>query len=242
MRMVHYHLALSAVLAPALLITAATGIWHDGSQVHLGLGVLTAMLAVATQTLLILFMIVTGRILKEAMRSRPLAPDFLAELNRFFSERRAYPVALGASALAVATAVLGYGSRIGVPPAVHMLLGLFTVVVNLATIPAGQRTLRGNQELLDRVAGELDRIDAELAARGAAVETPEIRWTVGLAARRLVFAASAWLPYLYWGLVVWRGDFARVPAAFLAATAALSFLGLASAWRARGRAPAENGG
>ena len=25
-----------------------------------------------------------------------------------------------------------------------------------------------------------------------------------------VIAIAAWLPYIYWGLVVWRGDFSRV--------------------------------
>ena len=230
MRMSHYYLALAILLAPALLATAVLGATHaPGSQLHMEFGLVTAVLCLATNTLFILFMVVTGRVLKAAMAARPLSPRFLAELNEFFARKRAYPQTLFSALAVVATAVLGYGSRIGVPSFVHMTLGLVAVLLNLATIPLALRTLRENQGLLDRATAELDALEAELGP--VPPEATEIPWTVGPRTRWLIFAASAWAPFLYWGLVVWRGEFSRLSPAFLIGTAIVSCLGL---WRALG--------
>ena len=78
MRMQHYFAAAVAITAPALLLTAGLGILGD-PELHLKVGLVTAMATVGTHTLLILFMIVTGRVLKEAMASRPLPAEFLSE-------------------------------------------------------------------------------------------------------------------------------------------------------------------
>ena len=226
--MLHYYAALAFTLIPSLLITLVLGIWYDGSETHLGMGLLTAILCVATNTLLIMFMIVTGRVLKAAMKSRPFGDDFLAELNEFFRTRRAYPVALIAASIAAATAVLGYGRFIGVPSFVHMLLGLATVIVNLFAIQIGVRALRENQDLLDRATDELDRIDREIGP--APEEAGEVEWRFPATTRWAVFALSSWLPYIYWGLVVWRGAFDRVPTPFIIGTMVVSCGGVLFAW------------
>jgi hypothetical protein len=231
MRMVHYYLALACVLAPCLLLTLATGALHDGSERHLMAGFFTAILCVATHTLLILFMIVSGRVLKAAMQSRELPPEFLDELNRFFAQRRAYPLAIVSAFAATAAAVLGYGSFIGVPPAVHVLVGVGAALVNLLALGHGVRSLRANQDLLDRAARELDRLDAAGAPVRAGAGEPQ--WSVRPATRWLVFALSAWGPYLYWALVVWRGAFGQVPQALPVLSGLVSLFGLAQAFRAR---------
>jgi hypothetical protein len=228
--MVHYYLALALVLAPCLVLTALSGVFHHpGSEGHLLLGFFTALLCVATNTLLILFMIVSGRVLKEAMRSRQLAPEFLTELNAFFAARRAYPLALGAAFAATAAAVLGYGRYIGVGPALHVVVGAAALLLNGIALMQGVRTLRSNQRLLDRAAAELDRLDA--AGTPPRPEGSEPGWAYGPRGRWLIFAVSAWGPYLYWALVVWRGDFGNVPAALPLVTVALSVLGFLRAWR-----------
>lgn len=231
MRMVHYYLGLACVLAPCLVLTLLSGAFHDGSERHLMLGFFTAVLCVATHTLLILFMIVSGRVLKVAMQSRELSSAFLAELNRFFAERRAYPLALVSAFAATAAAVLGYGHFIGVPAAVHVLVGLGAVLLNLLALAQGVRALRANQVLLDRAARELDRLDAAGIPTRAGAGEPQ--WSVGPAARWLVFALSAWAPYLYWALVVWRGAFAQVSPALPVLSGLVSLYGLRQAWRAR---------
>ncbi len=236
MRMVHYYLALAIVLAPCLLATLATGAFHDGSDRHLVLGLFTALLCVATDTLLILFMIVSGRILKVAVQARALGPEFLGELNLFFARKKAYPAALLSAFLATAAAVLGYGRFIGVPGAVHVLVGLAAALANLLALPVGVSTLRSNQRLLDRAARELDRQDlsGSVVVGGAG----EPQWAFRRSTRWLVFAVSAWGPYLYWSLVVWRGEFSRVAPLFPILTLAVSALGLFLAWHSR-RQPAS---
>jgi hypothetical protein len=229
--MVHYYLALAILLVPCLLLVLATGALPDGSSRHLTVGFFTAVLCVATNTLLILFMIVSGRVLRAAMQSRDLAPAFLRELNEFFARRSAYPLAILAAFAATAAAVLGYGRFIGVPAAVHVLLGLAAVLLNAFALGHGVRALRVNQALLDRAASELDRLDA--AGAPVRTEAASPAWVYGPATRWIVFGVSAWAPYLYWALVVWRGDFAHVPPALLALCALGSLFGLAQAWRAR---------
>lgn len=237
MRMVHYYLALAFVLAPCLLATLFSGAFQDGSERHLLVSFFTAVLCVATQTILILFMIVSGRVLKAAMRSRRLEGKFLAELNDFFAHRRAYPLAIFAAFAATAAAVLGYGRFIGVPPAVHMLVGLAAVLLNLFALGAGTRTLRLHQGLMDRAAAELDRLDRIGAPIDEAAAA--IPWAYPARTRWLVFALSAWAPYLYWALIEWRGDFARVAWPVPLVTALVSAFGFWQVVRAGTRADAD---
>ena len=174
MRMVHYFSALALVVAPALLATMITGIWLQGGTTHLAVGLVGALLAVGAQTLLILFMIVTGRVLRAAMESRPLPQEFLGELNAFFSQKRAYPLAGIAALVVTAAAVLGYGNRaFGAHPSIHMLVGLFAVMFNLWALQEGYVALRANQVLIDRTEAELDRIDRE-APETIRPEEPEL--------------------------------------------------------------------
>jgi hypothetical protein len=214
MRMRHYFAAAALLLVPALLAALLSGLYHDASERHLWTGLFTAILGVAVHTLVILFMLVTGRVLREAMRARALGPQWLAELNRFFSERRAYPMAvLGAFSL-VAAGVLGMTAHgFGISPAWHMLVGVLAVCVNLWALSEEYRALRSNQELIDRVAAELDRMDRAASELGTApaleASSPESdrRAVVRLGLTLLV---GSWLPYLYWALITWRGDFSRV--------------------------------
>jgi len=230
MRMVHYYLAMALVLAPCLVLTLLSGV-QDGSERHLTVGLFTAVLCVATNTLLILFMIVSGRVLRAAMLSRELGREFLEELNGFFARRRAYPLAILAAFAATVAAVLGYGRFIGVPSVVHVLVGLAALLLNAIALVNGGRLLRANQTLLDRAAAELDRLDA--AGAPVRVEAGGPQWAYSSRTRWLVFAASAWAPYLYWSLVVWRGAFERVNPLLLVLSALVSLFGLAQAARAR---------
>lgn len=213
MRMVHYFTAAAVLLTLALFAVLWTGLFKDAGELHLWTGLLTGTLGVGTHTLVILFVLITGRVLREAMRARELSAEFLQELNTFFAEKRAYPLAiLGAFSL-VTAGVLGMSARgFGISPAWHMLIGGVAVLLNLWTLTEELRVLRANQGLIDRVASELDRIDAstdaaELAARAEEAERSDPRAVGRLG---LTLAIAAWLPYLYWGLITWRGDFSRV--------------------------------
>ena len=235
MRMMHYFGALALLALAALLGSAWTGFRFLG-EAHVAWGLFTAVLVSAAHVLLILFMIVTGRVLKEAMRVRRLDGEFLAELNVFFARKKAYPVAFVAASVVVAAAVLGYAHKgFGTPAPVHWIAGLAGIAVNLWAIPIELRALRENQGLIDRAAAELDRIDraerterAQVATEGA--ETVETYDPRGMIQWGLAVAAGAWFPYLYWAIAVWHGDFARVS---LHPWIEISVFGLAVWWIAR---------
>jgi len=231
MRMLSYFRALVAVCIPALLATAVSGIWLEGTERHLAIGLFSAILLVATHSLLIVFMIVTGRILKAAMRTRRLDTALLDELNRFFAEKSAYPVALLAAASIVATGVLGYGQRaFELAPAVHMLCGLAALLLNVWALQLEYQALRDNQAILDRTAQALDRLDR--AGEQPAPLPDDFRF--GPSQRWTIAALSVWGPYLYWSLIVWKGSFDRVPRALLLGTIGISLLCLICAGLTRG--------
>lgn len=235
MRMLHYWSGLAATAALALLVAAALGIFGGPSEAHLFAGLFAAAATVGAHALLIVFMLVSGRIVREAIRTRPLPHAFLDELNRFFAHKRAYPAAgLGAVAI-VATGVLGYARHgFGVSPAVHMLAGVIALVFNLWAFQQEWRALRENQDLLDRTARELDAIDDAHPEIAVAAAEARARESFAPAKSWLIVGVSAWMPYLYWGLVVWRGDFTRMAGWMLPTTIAVSAIALVCAWLTRG--------
>lgn len=212
MRMVYYFAALAVLVVPGLIWTLWSGVRH--SPVHLQVGLISAICASAAHSLLIVFMIVTGRVLREATNARPLGSEYLRELNDFFAHKKIYPTALLAVLSIVVAAVLGYGHRaFGLPPSVHMLAGIVAVVVNLLTLPVEYKTLRQNQILLDRTAAALDALDLEQSAQSgeeAQAGAEAVFDPRGAARWGLAFGVGAWMPYLYWALIVWKGDFGRV--------------------------------
>lgn len=227
MRMLHYFGGLAALSTLALLATAASGFAGAGER-HLEVGLVGAVLGVATHTLLIVFMIVTGRILKEAVRVRDLSPTYLEELNAFFAKKRAYPAAILGAFSVVVTGVLGMTARgFELPAGVHWSAGLVSLALHLYALLVGISALSDNQDLLDRTAQELERLEVEEGPVDALEPTsafsPRATW--------LVAAVSAWAPYLYWSLVVWKGAFARVPAWAPLLSAGVSALFLWNAWR-----------
>lgn len=209
MRMFHYYVIALAIVVPALLATTWLGV-SGQVETHFTVALLTAFATVGAHSLLILFMILTGRILREAMRARDLPPEFLVELNEFFARKAAYPAAVFASMAIVFAGVLSMAQReFGWSPATHMVAGVGALLINLWAFPLELKALRQNQGLVDRVAIELDRIDQDLEQRGELPvdEPPDPK---AIARGAFIVGISAWMPYLYWVLVVWRGDFSRV--------------------------------
>jgi hypothetical protein len=135
-----------------------------------------------------------------------------------------------------AAAVLGFAHRaFGFAPAVHWLAGIAALVFNLWAIAIEYRALRENQDLIDRVALELDRIDKEREPTALATGGDDAYDPARAARLGLVVAVSAWFPFLYWALIVWKGHFARMDLhPWLEISALASIFGLC-VWRiARG--------
>jgi len=212
MRMVHYFAGLAALVIPALLWTAWTG-FAGGGESHVSAGLVAAVFAVLAHTLVILFMLVTGRVLKEAMATREFPPAFLAELNDFFARKKAYPAALLGASVTAFAAVLGYAHRgFGIPAWIHWAAGFAAIAGNAWAIVHEHRALLANRSLVDRAAAELDRLDRARAGAAGPSEDAGVEPYDPVRVGRwgLILAVSAWFPYLYWALIVWRGDFARV--------------------------------
>lgn len=204
-----YFLTGAGLLVVALGATVVLGL--TGSPKHLWAGLLTVALGVGVHTLVILFMLVTGRVLREAIKVRKLSAEFLAELNQFFARKGAYPLAGSSATALVAAGVLGYGARgFGISPAWHWLVGLCAALLNLFALQHEYLALRANQRLVDRAASELDALDRESEARGEPLppEPPSEPW---LSLRNgLTLAIGAWLPYLYRTVIQRHGRFDEV--------------------------------
>jgi len=209
MRMIHYFGAAALTSIVALLVSAWLGI-SGQLDVHFRVALVTAILTIGTHSLLILFMIITGRIIREAMLSRDLPGEFLAELNAFFKRKKAYPAALLGAVSIVAAGVLGTAqASVGLPAMTHMLVGVLALCVNFFAILVETQAVLSNQKLVDRVAAALDTLDRTLEESGE----PPVEEDVDPRAKSraaMAVALGAWAPYLYWGLIEWRGDFSQV--------------------------------
>lgn len=228
--MFHYFAVALVVTVPLLLATTWLGMTGK-VDLHFQVALITAIATVGTHSLLILFMIITGRILREAIRARQLSGEFLGELNDFFARKAAYPAALLGAVSIVAAGVISLAQgEFGWSPATHMFAGVVALMVNLWAFPLELRVLRENQGLVDRVAEELDRIDVALEAQGELPEELPLE-PAAIARGGLIVGISAWMPYLYWVLVEHRGDFAQ---ASIHPWVEVSVLGFAAWLLARG--------
>ncbi|MCP3914322.1 MAG: hypothetical protein GY711_02065 [bacterium] len=210
MRMTHYFTALLVVTVPGLVLTAGSGILASPS--HLLIGLPAAFLAIACHCMILLFTLVTGRVLREAQRNCGLGPEYLEEANEYFGTRAGYPAALIGSFSIVAAGVLGYGYRgLGIPPSVHTLTGVGAILLNVWAFGVGYKALGRNERLLDRAGRELDRKEAKLGAGGAARVEPEERVDPRRrSSQGLKLAVAAWLPWLYKVWIMGDGDVTKV--------------------------------
>lgn len=206
--MSHYFAAALFAVVPALLFTTWLGV-SGQVDLHFKVALVTALGTVGAHSLLILFMVLTGRILREAMRARELGAEYLTELNEFFSRKAAYPAAILGSVSIVAAGVLSMAQvEFGWSKSTHMLAGLVALITNLWAFSLELRGLRQNQVLVDRVATELDRIDRDLEAKGELPEEAPLEPAV-IARGGMILGISSWMPYFYWVFVEWRGDFSK---------------------------------
>jgi hypothetical protein len=138
---------------------------------------------------------------------------------------KTFPFALTSMLLVVATAVLGGAADQGaVAPAVHLVLALLTLALNLVGTVFERLAMRENSGLITRVS-EANR---ERIARGIPVaDLPEARDQAVRAGSKvfLFLAANVWLLYAYRAFVMRLHGEPVVP--YLVGSAVLAFLG----WR-----------
>ena len=210
MRMSHYYLSLMVLAVGGLLATATAGLL--GSELHLTIALGTALVVVGLHSLVILFMLISSRLLREGHENCGLSPEYMQRSNDFFRERGGFFLVLGGAFSIVVAGVLGYTERaFSIPAEVHLLMGLVAMVLTFLAVPVELRALRKAEALLDEARVVLDREDAARAARGEAPVDSEHQpykdSPKGIAAFLLV---APLLVYFYRALIVWRGDFGAV--------------------------------
>lgn len=210
MRMSHYYLSLMVLAVGGLIATATAGVL--GLELHLTIALGTALVVVGLHSLVILFMLISSRLLREGHENCGLSPEYMQRSNDFFRERGGFFLVLGGALSIVVAGVLGYTERaFSIPSEVHLLMGLVAMVLTFLAVPVELRALRRAEALLDEARVVLDREDAERAARGEAPVDSEHQpykdSPKGIAAFLLV---APLLVYFYRALIVWRGDFDAV--------------------------------
>ena len=235
MRMSHYYYSLMVLSIGGLLATSIAGVM--GSSLHLGLAIATAMIVVGMHSLVILFVLICSRVLREGQRYCGLGEDYLVRSNDFFRDRSGFYLALLGAFSIVAAGVLGYAERgFGLPTGLHLGAGLGAMLLTFFAVPREIATLHAAERLLDEARRDLDQVDRERAARGQApVDADHEPERDSLARTGLSIMTAPALVYLYRVVIVEHGDLARVNP-LLPAAVSLVGLGVWIAGRRRERA------
>lgn len=200
MRMTSIFLVLVGVALGSLLTALGTGMaaWGDldgsGLARHRQLALGCAILLVLVHSMVFVYMIGTGRAIKDAVRDHGIAPRFY-EVHKGYKWRAA-PWAMAGALLTVVTAVLGGAVATGSGAAwAHPLAGVMVLAANLFGLPEIWKAIRDNGRLLNEVAAATAAVNREVIARGEdpappLSTLPRTRWY-------LILAGSSWLPWLY---------------------------------------------
>jgi len=206
MRLSHYFLVIVVVSCAGMLLAGLAGIQRW--PLHLSIALPSAILVVALHSMVILFVLIGSRLLREATNNCGLSAEYLHQNNAYFRDLSGLFLSLAGAGSIVLAAVLGFGNRaFGLPAAAHMTMGLVASLVTLTAIPIELRTLRKVEKLLDTARGLLDASDRERAKRGLAPVDAHIRaQRDSPIAIGLFLLIAPWLVYLYQTLIIWRGS------------------------------------
>ncbi|MFQ5750150.1 MAG: hypothetical protein ACE5H3_11950 [Planctomycetota bacterium] len=185
---------------------------------HRRLALAGAILAVLVHSVVFVYMIGTGRAIKDATGDFGIDPLLYQE--HIALKWRAAPWALACTVLLAATAVLGgVAESGGVWKWIHPLAAVLTLLVNLGGFPAEFRAIRDNGALLGRVAEATAARNRARLERGEDPAPPLSSLSPG--GWGLVVAVSAWLPARF---VMGRPDLPAWPFAVVSVFGILGFL------------------
>ncbi len=202
---------LGLALADLLLLSSwfALGFGVDAdaarAQRHQIGGLMVSILTVFAHSVTFVYFLGTGLAVKEALRNWGISADFVRQTRAF--KLKAYPIAMAAIALTIASGILGGAARSGsVPVVVHRALALLATAASIVAFVVALRLMLRNGYMMGLIRGEVAAIRAA-AARGEAI--------VGAGGVRPELLREP-------------GERRKAPSGFLAARACL-FLGL-SVW------------
>ena len=176
MAMTHILARLAAVNAAALLAAFALGVYsnlHGGPfgsasdpnsyPLHLIIGLFAVILNLGLHCLVFIYLLGTGRWVKEVALAYTLPDVPLPKLTREL-KRRTFPPALLAMLVPIGTAAAGmaqlhrYGAWAG---GLHLSLALAALAVNVWAFRIEYRNVASNAAVIDRVMQEVERLRAE---------------------------------------------------------------------------------
>jgi hypothetical protein len=164
---------LSAINYLALLVTFAVGLTSfflggvrdPGSSVymlHFFLGLFAVLFTLAVHCLIFIYFLGTGRWVKEVALAYRIPDDPLPKLTRDL-KRRAFPPALFAMLVPIATAAAGMAVQLRQPGGhwtIHLSLAVAALAVNAWAFVVEYRCVSVNAGVIDEVMREVDRIRA----------------------------------------------------------------------------------
>ncbi len=158
--------------ALALIVTFALGCWskfgggvRDESTsvylLHFLFGVFTGIGTLLVHCLIFTYFLGTGRWVREVTITYSLPDEPLYRRTRDL-KRLAFPIALTAMLLTIATSAAGAGVQLqGWNWIIHFLLGIATLVVNLVVFRMEYLYVAENGAIIEKVLVEVDRVRAE---------------------------------------------------------------------------------
>jgi hypothetical protein len=147
--------ALAVLSLPLLIASAALGYTaaHGNGVLgtHVNVALIATMVVLLSHTITIFYFARAGAAVERETEERGLDRLYLDEAKRF--RKRLFPWALAATFLTMFTAMLGGGVHVGaVPPLVHHVLALLTLVSNGVALARVPGALIRNNRLLDEAA------------------------------------------------------------------------------------------
>lgn len=147
--------ALAVISIPLLLVSAAMGYATAYGMAavgtHVNVALIATMVVLLSHTITIFYFVGAGSAVERETEERGLDRLYLDEAKRF--RKRLFPWALLATFLTMFTAMLGGGVHVGaVPPLVHHVLALLTLVSNGVALARVPGALIRNNRLLDEAA------------------------------------------------------------------------------------------
>jgi hypothetical protein len=128
---------------------------------HVYLGLISASTTLGVHCLVFIYFLGTGRWVKEVALAYRLPDDPLPKLTRDL-KRKAFPPALAAMLVPIATAAAGAGVQtLHWPWPLHALLAVAALAVNVWAFVIEYRCVKVNGGVIDGVMREVDRIRAE---------------------------------------------------------------------------------
>jgi hypothetical protein len=168
--MLSLFLALTGFNLLCLLLTAALGYTHGGSEVtqwHALAGVVATITCCAVHCVVFTYFIATAKWVRHAVTVKQLDPSLVAPTRSF--KLQAFPAALLAMVVVFAAALFG-AARVsyGVSPTYHHVIAWIAVAINVLVAVTEYRAIARNGRLIEDILAQISR--ASMTATGTSSE------------------------------------------------------------------------